>query len=105
MEFSDENIRLVDFIGHDDKLLLGGKLDHGSYILFWQTCTCRISWVYYDDCSYVSAFICGSFIGFFNSLQVCTPILSFVEIVGNTSSNQDGERCGIERVLRNRTPD
>ena len=105
MEFSKENVGLVDFVCHHYKLLLGCEFDHCLDILLRQTCTCWVSRINNDDCSDIGSLINCLLVCTLYSVQICSPALGFIEVVWDAFRIENGKRGSVKRVLRDRYED
>lgn len=100
VELADEDVGLVHLVGHDDELLLAGKVDHGAHVGLGQGGAGGVARVDDDDAADVDALGLGLFMRGADGLEVGAPGLVLVEVVGDAGGVEDGEGGGVERVLR-----
>lgn len=99
VELANEDVGLVDLIGHDDQVLLGGEVKDGLDVLLGERGTGRVTGVDDDDASDVDAVGLGLLVGSADGVQVGAPASGLVEVVGNAGGVEESEGGGIERVL------
>lgn len=99
VELADEDVGLVDLVGHDDELLLAGEVDHGANISLGQRGSSGVTRVDDDNAADIDTLGLGLFIRGTDGLEVGAPGLGLVEVVGNAGGVEDGEGGGVERVL------
>lgn len=100
VELANEDICLVDLVGHNNEVLLVGELKDGTDVLLGQRGTGRVAGVDDDDASDVDTVGLGLFIGAADRLEVGAPVLGLVEVVGDGSGVDEREGGGVEGVLR-----
>ena len=100
VELADEDVGLVDLVGHDDQFLLLGVLDDGADVFFGKGRASRVSGVDDDNGAGVDAVRLRLFVCFFDGGEVGAPGFGLVEEVGHAGCVQDREGGGVEGVLR-----
>lgn len=101
VELANEDVGLVDLIGHDDELLLGGEINHRADIFLGKGGSGRVTGVDDDNGADVDAVSLGLVVCSSDGGEVGGPGLGFVKVVGNAGGVEDGEGGGVERILRN----
>lgn len=99
VELADEDVGLVDFVGEDDEVLLGGKVDDGFDVFVGEGGAGGVAGVDDGDGADVGAgFLCGGE-GGVDAVDRGGPVVGFVEVVGDAGGVEEGEGCGVEGVL------
>lgn len=99
VELANEDVGLVDLVGHDDEVLLAGELEDGADVLLGEGGTRGVTGVDDYDAAHVDAIGLGLLVCAADGVQVGTPVLGLIEVVGDAGSVEDGEGGGIEGVL------
>lgn len=99
MELADEDVGLVDFVGHDHELLVGGELEDGADVGLGQGGAGGVARVDDDDGAHVDAVALGLAVGVLDGGQRRAPVCGLVEVIGHAGRVEDGEGGGVERVL------
>jgi hypothetical protein len=99
-EFADEDVCLVDFVCEDNEVFLGCELQDGLDVFGGEGRAGGVTWVNDADGFHVGAFGHGFIIGAADGGHGCAPGLLLFEVVGDDAGVEDGEGCGVERVLR-----
>jgi hypothetical protein len=102
VEFTLEDVGLVDLIGEHDKVLLSRKLDDRLDGLGLEGGTSGVTRVDDGDGADVDAFLLGLVESLANAGHVGTPGIFLVQVVGNALRVEQAESGGVERVLRDR---
>lgn len=100
VELANEDVGLVDLVGHDDELLFAGEVDHRADIILRKGGSGRVTGVDDNNGPDINAVSLGRVICASDCGEVSGPGLGFVEVVGNAGGVEDGEGGGVERVLR-----
>lgn len=99
VEGAEEDVGLVDLIGHDDQVLLDGKVDHGADVALGERSTRRVTGVDDDDGPNIGAAALGLFVRGLDLLEGGAPVGRLVKVVGDTRGVEDRQRGGIQGVL------
>jgi hypothetical protein len=105
VEFTLEDVGLVDFVGEHDKVLLGRKLDDRLDGLGLEGGAGRVTRVDDSDGADVDAFLLGLVESLTDAGHVGAPSILLVQVVGNALGVEQAESGGVERVLRDRDED
>jgi len=102
VEFTLEDVGLVDFVGEHDKVLLGCKLDDRLDGLGLEGSTSGVTGVDDGDGADVDTFLLSLAESLADAGHIGTPSILFVQVVGNALGVEQAEGGGVERVLRDR---
>lgn len=100
-----KHIGLVDFVGKDDKVFLGSKLDHRLDRLGLQRSTGGVARVDDSDGTDVDTLSLGLAKCLTDAGHIGAPRILLVQVVRNALGVEKAEGGGVERVLRNRDQD
>jgi hypothetical protein len=98
-ELADEDVGLVDFVGDDDELVLGGELEHALDVLGGERGAGGVARVDDADGLDVGALGHGLVVALLDGGHAGAPVGGLVEEVGYAAGVEDGEGGGVERVL------
>lgn len=101
VELADEDVGLVDLVGHDHQVLGVGEVDDGADVLLGEGGAGGVAGVDDDDAAHVDALLLGLLVGGADGVEVGAPGLGLVEVVGDARGVEDREGGGVEGVLRN----
>ena len=101
-ELALEDVGLVDLIGEDDQLLLGGEVDHALDVRGAKGGTRGVTRVDDHNGADVSASRASLRQRGANGVHVGTPGPLFLEVVGDALSVEEGEGGSVQGVLGNR---
>lgn len=98
-EFTDKDVGLVDFVGHDDKAVLAGETEDGLNGILGERSTGGISGIDNSNAAHVCSQGLRLDDGLLNAGDVCRPGGLFFEVIWDGGSAEEGESSGIKRVL------
>jgi hypothetical protein len=105
VEFTLEDVGLVDFVGEYDKVLLGREFDDRLDGLGLEGGAGGVTRVDDSDSADVNALLLGLVESLADAGHVGTPSVLLVQVVRNALGVEQTESGGVERVLRNRDQD
>lgn len=99
VELADEDVGLVDLVGEDDEVILGGEGDDRLNVVVGEGGAGGVAGVNDGDGAHVGFFFLGLAQGRLDAADVRGPMVLLVEIVGDAFGVEEGEGGGVERVL------
>lgn len=98
-ELAFKDIGLVHLVGHNNKGLLGGKLNDRLDVVGREHSTSGVSRVDDHNGLHINSFGDGFFVSGLNRIEVCSPGIGFVENVWDALGIKDGQSGRVQWVL------
>lgn len=102
VELANEDVGLVDLVSHEDDVLLAGKVNDSTDVLFGERGTGRVTRVDDNHAADIDTLGNGLVVRGLDGLEGGAPVLGLVEVVGNGRGVENGECRRVERVLGDR---
>lgn len=91
VEFSNEDVGLVNLIGNDDQFLLRSELENISDLFFAERCTSWVTRVDHSNGTSIYAFFVCFCESSLNALETCAPACRLIKVVWDAVGVEDGE--------------
>ena len=102
VEFTLEDVGLINLVGEDDKVFLSSKLNHRLDRLSLERSTSRVTGIDDSDGANVDALGLGLAKCLLDTRHISAPGILLVQVVWNALGVEKTESGGVERVLRDR---